>query len=529
MQTVAPQIVRPVARMLLGVLSLAAAIGAAGATNSYMLAPSATPTNNPLKGFMPYTGSYSTFPYSMEWSYLPLRSLMIGATNFNWSSLDALLRSDAGRGHQTVFRVYLDYPTLPTGIPQYLLDAGLATYSYTDYGNNGVSVCPDYSNALLQQALTNFIGALGARYDGDPRIGFITVGLLGFWGEWHTYPHTNWFASMAVQDQVLNAYGAAFSKTKLLVRWPSGANPLARLIGYHDDSFAYQTIDPPNWMFLGLLKAAGETNKWLTQPIGGEVYPPNQPCMWDLTQTNCVPTGQDFTNCVALTHASWMLNQYVFDPGFSGAQQALALAGSCLLGYSLYVSNATVVDASVSGPLHVSVQVCNTGVAPFYYDWPVQLGALAASNALVKTWTTTWKLSSLLPAQTSTLWIWSQTNHGLATGQYKLLLAVQNPLANGVPLRFANAAQDAILPGWLTLGGFSVVSAPARPSLNGAISPTGFDLNVNNATPGLWTVEESSDFMEWIPFLETNTSTSQWSVTDGASAAARFYRVVASQ
>jgi hypothetical protein len=199
------------------------------------------------------------------------------------------------------------------------------------------------------------------------------------------------------------------------------------------------------------------------------------------------------------------------------------------LGYSLYVSNATVVDASVSGPLNVSVQVWNTGVAPFYYDWPVQLGALASSNALVKTWTTTWKLSSLLPTQTSTLWIWSQTNHGLATGQYKLLLAVQNPLTNGVPLRFANAAQDAILPGWLTLGGFSVVSAPARPSLNGAISPTGFDLNVNNATPGIWTVEESSDFMEWIPFLETNTSTSQWSVTDGASAAARFYRVVGSQ
>ena len=29
---------------------------------------------------------------------------------------------------------------------------------------------PDYQNPLLGQALTNFIAALGARYDGDPRI-----------------------------------------------------------------------------------------------------------------------------------------------------------------------------------------------------------------------------------------------------------------------------------------------------------------------------------------------------------------------
>ena len=250
---------------------------------------------------MPYQGAYGTFPYSMEWNYIPLRSLMSGPTNFNWTSLEALISNVAGRGHQTVFRVYLDYPTLPTGIPQYLLDAGLATNSYTDYGNNGISVSPDYENPLLDQALTNFIAALGARYDGDPRIGFITLGLLGFWGEWHTYPHDSWFASITVQDEVLTAYEAAFAKTKLLVRWPSGTNPPARRIGYHDDSFAYETIDPPDWMFLGLLKAAGETNKWLTQPIGGEVRPEVQLCMWDTSQTNCVPAGQEFTNCVDLT------------------------------------------------------------------------------------------------------------------------------------------------------------------------------------------------------------------------------------
>jgi Domain of unknown function (DUF4832) len=327
---------------------------------------------------------------------------------------------------------------------------------------------------------------------------------------------------------VLSAYDAAFTRTKLLVRWPSGTNPTARPFGYHDDSFAYETIDPPSWMFLGLLKAAGETNKWRTQPIGGEVRPEVQSCMWDTSQTNCVPAGQEFTNCVALTHASWMLNQGAFAPGFTGAQQSLALAGSSLLGYQLYVSSATVVDAKVVEPLNMSVQVTNLGVAPFYYDWPVQLRVLNASNAPIKTWTTDWKLSSLLPNATNTVWRWSQTNHGLPAGQYKLLLGVPNPLTNGLPLGFANSAQGADLPGWLTLGQVSITAAPARPSLRGSISGREFDLFVSNAAPGAWAVQETTDLTGWNLLLATNTSTPSWSITDPISTSPRFYRVVGS-
>jgi hypothetical protein len=521
------QLLKSAGRIILTVAFLCCGLAAMAETNYYSLAVSASPTNNPLKGFMPYEGSYSTFPHSMEWGYLPLRSLMSGPTNFDWTSLDTLISNIARRGHQTVFRVYLDYPTLSTGIPQYLLDAGLITHSYTDYDNT-ISVSPDYENPLLRQALTNFIAALGARYDGDPRIGFITLGLLGFWGEWHTYPHDSWFASVAVQDEVLTAYEAAFAKAKLLVRYPMGTNPTARRIGYHDDSFAYLTIDPPSWMFLGLLKAAGETNKWRSQPIGGEVRPEVQGCMWDTSQTNCVPAGQEFTNCVDLTHASWMLNQGVFSPGFTGAQKDLALAGACRLGYTLCISSAALVDASVSTSLNASVAVRNTGVAPFYYDWPVQLGALNASNALVNTWSTAWKLSSLLPSPTNTVWSYAQTNHGLAAGQYKLVLRVQNPLANGVPLRFANAAQDIDIPGWLTLGQGSIVPDIARPGLSGNFSPSGFTLMVSNAAPGTWTVQHSSDLVLWTSLVSTNTTTWEWGVTDAVLSLGRFYRVVGS-
>lgn len=498
----------------------------AAATNSYSLDYQPAPPDNPLKGFFPYAGTYTTFPHSLEWGYLPLRSLMTGATNFDWSALEELLGAIAGRGHQAVFRIYLDYPSKPTGIPQYLLDAGLVTRAYNDHGNNGRSVSPDYENPLLRQALQNFIAALGARYDGDPRVGFITVGMLGFWGEWHTYPYDAWFASISAQNEVLTAFERAFTKTRLLVRKPAGTNPASRRIGYHDDSFAFQTLDPPDWTFLGLLKTARETGKWRTQPIGGEVRPEVQRCMWDTTQTSCVPVGQEYNACVDLTHASWMLNHGAFVPGFSGAQKDQALAGARRLGYELHASQAQLTAAGPAQPLSVVLQIRNLGVAPFYYDWPVLLRALDTNGLPIATWTTTWRLSTLLPANTNTVWNHTETNHGLGAGTYTLLLGVPNPLSNGLPLRFANQTQDAHLAGWLTLGQVAVSSTRQKPGLQGRHSAEGFELQVSDASPGLWTVEQTGDLSQWTALAVTNTSATEWTLTDTISAPARFYRVV---
>jgi hypothetical protein len=39
--------------------------------------------------------------------------------------------------------------------------------------------------------------------------------------------------------------------------------------------------------------------------------------------------------------------------------------------------------------------VTNTGVAPYYYNWPVELGALDARGSLTQTWTTDWQLTGI--------------------------------------------------------------------------------------------------------------------------------------
>ena len=44
---------------------------------------------------------------------------------------------------------------------------------YDEHDHHGHSLSPAYSNPHLRAALVHFIAALGARYHGDPRIGFI--------------------------------------------------------------------------------------------------------------------------------------------------------------------------------------------------------------------------------------------------------------------------------------------------------------------------------------------------------------------
>lgn len=431
------------------------------------LAAAGEPDVNPLKGFIPFEGSYTAFPYSMEWAYFPVNAVMTGPGTFDWSAMDTQLNAIAARGHQTALRFYLDYPGQPSGIPKYLLDGGLTTHSYSDYGNNGVSVSPNYDDPNLRTALDQFVAALGQRYDGDARVGFVQAGLIGFWGEWHTYPYNgdagqpNWMPSDATQQKVLTDFTSAFHTTKLMVRNPTTMNA-SMPIGYHDDSFALETkTSSLGWHFMDNMVAAGATNKWKTQPIGGELRPELQPCLFSAAGCPVLEDGgdNDFAGSADQTHASWLMDHYAFETGYSAADKPAALAASKSLGYSFRATKALVpATATAGGTASVGLTVSNIGRAPFYYDWPITLSYVNSSGVAVKTVTTSWHVSAVASGA-STQFTGSVGLSGVAPGTYTLVAQVTNPLAGGLPVRFANAAQDATKSGWLTLGTTKVTSA----------------------------------------------------------------------
>ena len=360
-----------------------------------------------------------------------------------------------------MFRIYLEYPGKTDGIPAFLVNDGLKIHKYEDrtVTPRVKNVTPDYADTRLHLVLKRFITAFGKKYDGDPRIGYITAGLLGHWGEWHTYPREELFASKEVQAEVMDAYEAAFRVTPVLLRYPSGpsddsrAPNASRPFGYHDDSFAWATLDTgrkgDDWFYMAALKEAGPPalDKWKSEPIGGEIRPEAWGKVFD--ERPGLKEIQNFRRCVEVTHASWLLDSGMFRRNQSAERRKRAEDEVRRMGYEFTIAAVTL-EEMAGRNLCVSVELENRGVAPFYYEWPAEFG-LIADGKLAKTWKGTGKLTGLLPGDPRK-WVETLDVRGVAAGKYRLAMRVPNPLPKGKPVRFANKSQDADIPGWLTLG-----------------------------------------------------------------------------
>lgn len=391
------------------------------------------PSDNPLRGLVPYVSASGKdqFPHSMEFCYFPLKDLMKGPDEFDWEPIEKTLDEVGGRGNQLIFRVYCEYPGREPALPAFLTDGGVRIIRWTNSQDGRISHTPEYENRLLRDALAAFIKALGDRYDGDPRVAFVTAGLLGSWGEWHNYPREDLWASKQVQREVMESYESAFTRTMVLLRYPAGTNKARyagndeRPFGYHDDSFCWATIDTgmdgDSWYFEPSLAAAGASEKWMSFPIGGEIRPE----LWKQSFTDSRhPRDQGFVTCVESLHASWLMDSGLFNAGvpLDDQRRKTALKETARLGYEYYVSSAQWSD----GVIRLTVE--NRGVAPFYYDWPVEIevdGNVRATN---------WSLRGLLPGDQRT---WSTQLASDST----LKIRVPNPMKGGKPLRFANVDQ----------------------------------------------------------------------------------------
>lgn len=434
------------------------------------LAYAPAPIDNPLKGLVPYAGvGRERFPHSLEFQYLPLSALVAGERRYDWSALERLLDDIAGRGHQAVFRVFLEYPNRKDVIPKYLIDRGLTVHRYINTNTQPNPPrpveTPDYENPLLRACLRDYIAALGAKYDGDARIGYITAGLLGTWGEWHTYPRDDLWASREVQNEVMDAYEKAFRKTPVLLRYPAGesnaqhAENASRPFGYHDDSFAWATLDtgkPANsWFFMALLKAAGPRaeSKWKTQPIGGEIRPEAWGKVFDEKPDD--PHIQNFDQCVNETHVTWLMDSGMFRDRVPEAIRKRAEAQVRRLGYEFHVPAVTI--RRDGRALRAVIEVENRGIAPIYHDWQPELALLDASGKPQRVTPVRGSLTGLLPGAPARTWEEALDASGLPAGTYQLALRVPNPLPKGKPIRFANREQDAHAAGWLSLGEVALV------------------------------------------------------------------------
>lgn len=405
------------------------------------LAPAPFPASNPLVGLVPYAGEWKhAVPHSMEFSYFAMGRLAPAPGQWNWTPVDEFLITVARRGHQAIFRFYLEYPGQTDGLSTFLREAGVPVTDWTD--NDGRNLTPDYRDPRVRGFIRDFVTALAKRYDGDPRIGFLTMGTLGKWGEWHTWPKTELFPPAEVETEVMDVWQAAFRKTPVLMRYPTALTK-GRPFGYHDDSFAFGTLPVPgsdsDWHFMTQMRKVGEQNKWRTHPIGGEIRPEAWGICFDEKPSR--PDVQNFDACVDATRVSWLMDSGMFsnDKPLDPVRKARAIRSVSRMGYVPRVLS------SVWKNGVLTTRVTNLGVAPFYADWPTRLARVDRSGRLVWSGRSTGRLKGLMPGAVAT---WRDR---VPAGSGPLLLSIPNPMPGGMPVRFANAGQDRHRSGWLTI------------------------------------------------------------------------------
>jgi len=490
-----------------GALALASALGLLApaaaaaptepevATATYELTTTPALATNPLKGFLPFapepgqTAEFADpdFPYSMEWFYLPVDSVVTGEGTYDWTAVESRLDAIAERGHQSVFRFYLDYPAQESGVPDYLLgpDGISQDRAYDFFDNDGLSFSPDYDDPRVVDMIVDFVTAFGEQYDGDPRVGYVTAGLIGFWGEDHTYPMDgvvsdenptgdDWMPSQATRETIWDAWDAALDETWLLARYPSEAVK-GHGFGLHDDSFAYATLPTTDWHFLTKVIAEGMQDAWQQAPIGGELYPPLQTCLFD-DPLSCpdaaaeIADGRDynFADSVDQTHISWMMNHQAWATGYTGQSRERAVAASASLGYDLAAVQGSVTRGA--GGVDVTLDLENRGVAPFYYDWPASMVLLDAQGEILAEAPVDANLPGLLPGATTTVSATLDTAALDLTGA-TVAFTVPNVMDGGLPLRFANATQDADRDGYLTIGAVPALAEVVAPVAAAPVEP----------------------------------------------------------
>lgn len=311
---------------------------------------------------------------------------------FNWTILELLLNDTASRYSHAILRFYIHFPGRPPlRLPKFLLNNNVVSMTSVEVDSDPqrYEQSPQYNDPILLQLIKRFISEFGKLYDNDKRICAIQLGLLGFYGEWHSNDPTYSLIPIHIQEQVVSWYSNAFSKTQLQIRYVTPKLAYEKNFGRHDDSFAYYTIassinnnnnnEPTykntNFYFWPRTIMANQTDFWKYGIMGGETRPQIQS---NVFQYQLFPNHQDYMDCIETTHATYMLhhNAYI-NGGYKGNELNNAIYANNRMGFNyrivrIVASTSNNERSNKVDMLNIDVDIQQMGVAPFYY--PLSIG-----------------------------------------------------------------------------------------------------------------------------------------------------------
>jgi hypothetical protein len=397
---------------------------------------------NPLMGFRPNTNAGST--YSGE-SYATVTRCYI-----KWNEIE---NSES----DTIDKIKTFCNAKWRDVEKY--NVKVIPRVYLDWDRKSGNECwpadmtkDDYSSEQFKTRLRRLIQRLGQCWDNDPRVAWVQMGIIGYWGE----QETPW-PTVEIQQLMADEFAAAFPNKKVLVRRPKDAFTAYPFGGYLDSwaNWGKETTDGAAADYLNTTQARWKVNVWEGESAynccGHQTQPGDSPddTMKDPVHRNFMIDTIRKRHCSALGWVSgYTKSDLVVAAGAEEVQRAF--------GYH-YVLNEVQYPARLTpgAEFSVSFKVTNIGSAPMYYNWPVEVSLLNPTTKAV-VWKSTFAdcdIRNWMPGDNynSTTRVYDvaavantvsgtlQLHGTIAKGQYIIALAILDPAGMLPSLRFATS------------------------------------------------------------------------------------------
>jgi hypothetical protein len=403
---------------------------------------------NPLKGFRSSSLKNEDYPtltrLYIKWNEIENSEndgveKIVDYCNNKWNTLP-------GRNIKVIPRVYLEWP-YETQKKSNSRDTVLSDWGERRFVERfwpADMIRGDYSSDKFKRRLATLIEKMGKAWDNDPRVAYIEMGLIGWWGEQHSPS-----ISDEMQKLIGDSFVSAFRNKLIMIRYAKDFTSYP--FGSYWDSFAHTNESDQE----ELLISTGD--KWKTSVRGGELaYDWGERSKTGTTPDESLKVEKirnylvDNIRKLHWNHLGW-INEY--DPKNPGVSEGAAIIQKNL-GYRFIIDDVTYTSKVLpGGELKVIFSVRNTGSSPFYYNWPVEVSLLdqvtrqpvwksVFKSADIRTWMPGDKWDPELKKYTSEPKSNTVTEAfilpaDLKKGKYILALSILDPADNMPAVRFA--------------------------------------------------------------------------------------------
>ena len=425
------------------------------------LSVSAPEIVNPMRGLYRWMGQeYALQPTPSLDAYnrYTWRDLEPTQGDYSFAKLEADIAKAAREGRKYSFRVRTVVATKGSAIPDYAM-TGAGWWADYNKDNARDTYIPDWNDPAFLERLDTFMEALGKRYNNDPRVAFLDIGLFGNWGEWHmsgfSYPSSSGAqrATTTTRYRLVDMHIDAFPSTPLVMMTDDAealvyAMKRSPRIGWRRDSLGWNTghfgkveRDPVRWNAV--------KDRWKTALVVSEFCNPRYQNDPEVFEQALIEVERYHVSLVSNA------NTIKWSELSAAGKEAFVRLGKTA-GYRLVLDELVLPGTILAGStFDITTRWENTGVAPVYEPWQVAVQLRKAGSDEVA-WETTSgiELTTVLPGNVSEQSDRVTVPGNLGQGAYDVVVVVQDPRQTRAPLALALA--DVQPDGSYRLGSVSV-------------------------------------------------------------------------